>query len=77
MAIGCAAEYAPGDAVAWHDYFDDSVRDLGIVITVSYGTTDRPSMLIMWMRPRRLESFDADSAELMVGTIVRCVVQLA
>ena len=77
MAIGCASEYAPGDMVAWHDYFDDSVRDLGVVITVNEGTTARPGMVVMWTRPRQLQSFDPESAEAMVGTTIRHVIQLA
>ena len=68
MAIGCAQELAPGDAVT-RRAMDDRVLEAGIVVAVTGPDPARPGVTVAW--PGRVERMSPDDAELLVGTVVR------
>lgn len=63
-------EIAPGDVVGWRDYHTNDVTRIGLCVTLTQRLT------MVWWSDGTLESYDADIADVLLGTTICALLQL-
>lgn len=58
-------EIAPGDVVAWHDYYDDHITKLGLVLVIR-----SRQALILWA-DGIVEDYSANNMSVLFGSTIR------